>query len=71
MVSHGTFEEAVQLHPVPMVTVTDAVLDAATALDDVGESVATHADAAWFTVKAWPAMVIVPLRAAPVLAATE
>ena len=27
--------------------------------------------AAWFTVKVWPAMVMVPLRAAPVLADTE
>ena len=29
-----------------------------------------HAAAAWLTVNVWPAMVIVPVRAAPVLAAT-
>ena len=63
---------AVQLQPMPAVTLTLPLLalDATDALEDEMEYV--QGAAAWLTVKVWPAIVIVPVREAVlVLAATE
>ena len=63
---------AVQLQPVPALTVTVPVVAAEEVrLDDVGEIVSVHGAPACVTVKVWPAIVIVPVReVVPVLAAT-
>ena len=54
---------AVQLQPVPAVTVTVPVVAAADVrLDDVGEMVNVHGAPACVTVKVCPPMVIVPVR---------
>ena len=63
---------AVQLHPVPAVTVTVPVAAAEVVrFDDVGEMVNVHGAPACVTVKVWPAIVTVPVRdVVPVFAAT-
>ena len=63
---------AVQLHPVPAVTVTEPVVAADDVrFDEVGEIVTVHGTPACVTVNVWPPIVIVPLRDdVPVLAAT-
>ena len=61
-------DEAVQAHVGELIViVNDELAPAAAAASDVGDTLATQ-PLAWFTVKVWPAMVIVPLRAAPALA---
>ena len=63
---------AVQLQPVPAVTVTvPVVATAEVRLDDVGAIVKLHGTPAWVTVKVCPPIVIVPVRdAVLVFAAT-
>ena len=63
---------AVQLQPVPAVTVTVPVVAADDVrLDDVGEIVNVQGTPACVTVNVWPAMVSVPVRdVVPELAAT-
>jgi hypothetical protein len=63
---------AVQLHPVPAVTVTEPVVAVDDVrFDEVGAIVNVQGAPAWVTVKVWPAMVNVPVRdVVPVLAAT-
>ena len=72
IVIHASLLTAVQLQPVPAVTVTVPV--AATDVvrfDDVGAMVNVQGAPAWVTVKVCPPIVIVPLRdVVPVLAAT-
>ena len=72
IVSHGSFTIAVQLQPVPELTVTVPVAAAELArFDEVGEIVNVHGAPACVTVNVWPAMVSVPVREpAPVLAPT-
>ena len=54
---------AVQLQPVPAVTVTVPVVAADDVrLDDVGEIVNVHWTPGCVMVKVWPAIVIVPVR---------
>jgi len=71
-VSHASFTIAVQLQPVPELTVTVPVAAAELArFDEVGEIVNVHGAPACVTVNVWPAMVSVPVRdPAPVLAPT-
>ena len=62
-VIHPTLLAAVQLQPVPAVTVTVPL--AATEVvrfDEVGEIESVHGAAAWVTVKVWPPIVTVPVR---------
>ena len=62
---------AVQLQPVPAVTVTVPVVADDVGLNDVGEIVKVHGTPACVTVKVWPPIVIVPVRdVVPVFAAT-
>ena len=63
---------AVQLQPVPAVTVTVPVVAAdVVRLEDVGAMVNVHGAPACVTVKVLPAIVIVPVRdVVPVFAAT-
>ena len=63
---------AVQLHPVPAVTVTVPVAAAdVVRFDDVGAIVNVQGAPAWVTVNVWPPIVIVPVReVVPALAAT-
>jgi hypothetical protein len=63
---------AVQLQPLPAVTVTVPVVAADEArFDEVGEIVNEHGAAGWLTVNVWPPIVIVPVRdVVPALAAT-
>jgi len=63
---------AVQLQPVPAVTVTVPVVAAdVVRLDDIGEIVNVHWTPGCVMVKVCPAIVIVPVRdVVPVLAAT-
>ena len=72
IVIHASLLAAVQLQPVPAVTVI--VPTAATDVvrfDDVGEMLNVHGAPAWVTVNVWPPTVIVPLRdVVPVLAVT-
>lgn len=71
IVIHGASAVAVQLHPG-----SEAVIDtvplppAAVKAWLVGEIENVHGAAAWLTVNVCPAIVTVPLRAAPVVAAT-
>ena len=54
---------AVQLQPVPAVTVTVPVVAADDVrFDEVGEIVNVHGAPACVTVKVWPPIVIVPVR---------
>ena len=53
---------AVQLHPVPAVTVTVPVVAADVGLADVGEIVNVQGTPACVTVKVLPPIVIVPVR---------
>jgi hypothetical protein len=54
---------AVQLHPVPAVTVTEPVVAAdVLRFDDVGAMVKVHGAPAWVTVNVCPAIVMVPVR---------
>jgi hypothetical protein len=70
--SHGTLLLAVHAHALVVVTVTVPVPPVAGTFWLVGliEYVHGATNAAWLTVNVWPAMVAVPVRAAPVLAAT-
>ena len=63
---------AVQLHPVPAVTVMVPLAAAdVVRFDEVGEIVNVQGAPAWVTVKVCPPIVIVPVRdVVPVLAAT-
>ena len=72
MVSHASLAAAVQLQPVPALTVTVPVAAAGDArFDDVGAIVNVHGAPGWFTVNVLPAIVSVPLREpAAVLAPT-
>ena len=72
MVIQPTLLAAVQLHPVPAVTVTVPVAAADVArFDDVGEMLNVQGAPACVTVKVFPAMVSVPLReVVPVFAVT-
>ena len=53
---------AVQLQPVPAVTVTVPVVAADVGFNEVGEIVNVQGTPACVTVKVWPAIVIVPVR---------
>ena len=70
IVIHAALLTAVQLQPAPAVTVT-APLAANDdgRFDDVGEIVMVHETPACVTVKVWPAIASVPVRAAPELLA--
>jgi hypothetical protein len=69
MVSHESPVDAVHAQPAPMVTAIDGPTPPAAAIVALeGFSDAAH-EPAWFTVNVWPAIVAVPLRAAPVFAA--
>lgn len=72
IVSQASFETAVQLQPVPELTVTVPVAAAELArFDEVGEIVNMQGEPACVTVNVWPAIVRVPVRdVAPVLAPT-
>jgi hypothetical protein len=72
IVIHASLLTAVQLHPVPAVTVTEPVAAADDVrLDAVGEIVKVHDAPAWATVNVCPPIVIVPVRdVVPVFAAT-
>jgi hypothetical protein len=72
IVSHESFDVAVQLQPVPALTVTVPVVAAElTRFDDVGEIEKVQGAPACVTVKVVPAMVSVPVRDPdPVLAPT-
>lgn len=74
MVIHGALLLAVHAQPPPAVTVTIPVLAAAATFASVGEMEYVHgegtATAACVTVKVCVAIVAVPVRAAPVFAAT-
>ena len=72
MVIHASLLAAVQLQPVPAVTVTVPVAAAdVVKFDEVGEIANVHGAPACVTVNVWPAIVMVPLRdVVPVLAAT-
>ena len=72
MVIQPTLLVAVQLHPVPAVTVTVPVVAAdVVRFDDVGLIVNVQGAPAWVTLKVCPAIVIEPVReVVPVLAAT-
>ena len=71
-VSQLSLLTAVQLQPVPVVTVTVPVVAAEDVrFDDVGAIVKVQGAPAWVTVKVWPPIVIVPVRElVVVLAAT-
>jgi hypothetical protein len=74
MVIHAALLAAVHAHVAPAVTVTEPVPPAAAGEALVGAityvQVGTGGAAACVTVKVWPAIVTIPVRAAPVLAAT-
>ncbi len=72
IVSQVALLVAVQLQPVPAVTVTVPVVATADVrFDDVGKIVNVQGAPACVMVKVWPAIVIVPVRElVPVLAAT-
>ena len=72
IVIHASLLAAVQLQPVPAVTVTVPVAAAdVVRFDDVGAIVNVQGAPAWVTVNVWPPIVIVPLReVVPVFAAT-
>ena len=53
---------AVQLQPVPAVTVTVPVVAAEVGFNEVGEIVNVQGTPACVTVKVWPPIVIVPVR---------
>jgi hypothetical protein len=70
VIQSGLFDEAVHVQPAPAVIATDPVAPGESTFCDVGLMLNAHG-AAWLTVKVWPAIVSVPVRAAaPVLAAT-
>jgi hypothetical protein len=73
IVIHPTDELAVQPHALVVVTEIRPVDAVAATLADVGDALYVHVatGAAWLMLTVLPAAVIVPLRAAPVLAATE
>jgi hypothetical protein len=62
MVIQAALLVAVQLHPVPAVTVTVPVPAADVTLADAGEIVGTHGVPACVTVNVEPAIVSVPVR---------
>jgi hypothetical protein len=65
----GALLIAVHVQPAPAVTVTVPVVALAVTFW-LGGAIEYMQGAAWLTVNVWPAIVIVPLRADPVLAAT-
>ena len=73
IVIHDSLSVAVQAHPAPAVTVIDRVPPPTPTTTGLGASEYVHvgaAAAACVTVNVCPAIVIVPLRSAPVLRAT-
>ena len=72
IVIHVSLLAAVQLHPVPAVTVTVPVAAAdVVRFDEVGAMVKVHGAPAWVTVNVCPPIVIVPVRdVVPAFAAT-
>jgi hypothetical protein len=70
--THATLLVAVQSQPAAVVTATLPLPPGAAIEASGGAIVYVHGTgaAAWFTVNVWPAMVSVPVRALPVLAAT-
>jgi hypothetical protein len=70
-VIHAALLTAVQLHPVPAVTVTVPVAAADVRFEEVGEMVLPHGAPGCVTVKVCPPIVNVPVReVADVFAAT-
>jgi hypothetical protein len=69
-VIHGAFDTAVQAQPAPAVTFVRASPPPAATSMVAGDSEKPHGAAACVTVKVWAAIVAVPVRAAPELAAT-
>ena len=70
IVSHVALLDALHEHPLPADTATGVPVPPAAPIDcDVGLIEYEHAVAAWLTVKVWPPIVAVPVRAVPVLAA--
>jgi len=61
-VIQASFLTAVQLQPVPSVTVTVPVVAAEVGFNDVGEIVNVQGAPACVTVNVWPPIVIVPVR---------
>ena len=72
IVIHESLLAAVQLQPVPAVTVTVPVAAAdVVRFDEAGEIVNVHGAPACVTLNVWPPMVIVPVRdVVPAFAAT-
>jgi hypothetical protein len=70
MVIHASVVEAVQAQPAPAVTAISNVPPGACESTAVGKIEKVHGAALCVTVNVWPAIVAVPVRAAPVLAAT-
>lgn len=66
--SHGSFAIAVHEQKLAVVTVTSVVLAPDEVACDAGEIEKLHGAGSCAIVNVWPAMVTVPLRAAPVLA---
>ena len=63
IVIHAALLVALQLQPVPAVTVTVPLVAADDVrFDDVGEIVNVHGAPAWVIVNVWPPIVIVPVR---------
>ena len=69
MVIHGALLIAHQLQPVGEVTPTVPVLDPALKETLMEERAYVHGAAVWLTVKVWPAIVKVPVRAVTLLLA--
>jgi hypothetical protein len=68
-ITHNAFEAAVHAHPFAAVTFTDPLPPPAPTFCEVAESEKEQLTASCCTVNVCPAMVSVPVRAAPVLAA--
>jgi len=63
MVSQASLLAAVQLQPVPAVTVTvPAVATDVVRFDEAGAIVNVQGAPAWVTVNVWPPIVMVPMR---------
>ena len=71
IVSHESLLVAVQLHDTGAVTEIAVPEPPAALMDWLLEFMETVHEPAWLTVNVWPATVMVPVRALPVLAAAE
>jgi hypothetical protein len=71
IVIHGTFGIAVHVQAGPVVTIVEAAPPPTGTDCDDGAMAKLHAAAACMTLNVWPAIVTVPVRAAPVFAATD